>query len=368
MNKITIFLPSLEVGGSERVMIALAQGFLNNGYRVDLVTARAEGPFLNKLPVGLNLINLNVKRVLFSLKPLFYYLKNEKPDILLSALDYANLVALWARAVAKVPTKCYITVHNEIYSFYQQAPSLKDQIIPYLMQKFYPWADGIIAVSHGVAQEISKFTGVNERKIKVIYNPVIDNDFYEKAKEPVHHSWFIEKDDPLIIGIGRLTRIKGFANLIKAFAKIKDRFDGRLIILGEGEERKYLEQLIGEHKLGDRVQLLGCVDNPYKYLARADLFVLPSLSEGLPNVIVEAMALGIPIIATDCSSGPKEILCNYGLGKLIPAKDADILTRAIIDAISEQRKLVNPEAQIDLYKFHLDNVVKEYLSFFRSSC
>jgi len=344
-DRVALFLPSLRGGGAERVMVNLAHGFVERGLQVDLVLAKAEGPYLSQVPQSVRVVDLKSKRVLYSLPGLVRYLRRERPKALLSAMDHANVVALWAKRLARVPTRVVVSVHSTISIATKRAKNMRGRMIPLFIRKFYPWADVIVAVSKGVAEDLSEITGLPEERIRVIYNPVITPEFFAKAEEPVDHPWFRPGEPPVILGIGRLTEAKDFPTLIRAFALVRKERPARLMILGEGEERPKIEALVREQGLEKDVALPGFVHNPSKYM--------------LPTVLIEALALGTPVVSTDCPSGPREILEDGRWGKLVPVGNPEALARGIIETLS------NPIRSEDLQKraraFSMEEVVPQYL-------
>jgi glycosyltransferase involved in cell wall biosynthesis len=197
------------------------------------------------------------------------------------------------------------------------------------IRRTYPRIDHIVAVSAGVAEDTVRIARLPRERISVIRNPVITPDLERLAAEPCPHPWLAPGQPPVILGAGRLQRQKDFPTLIRAFARLQRGRDCRLAILGEGGSRPKLEALIGQLGLSDRVALLGFQDNPYPYLARARLFVLSSAWEGSPNVLTEAMALGTPVVSTDCPSGPFELLDGGRFGPLVPVGDVEALAAAM---------------------------------------
>jgi len=358
-KRVALFLPSLRGGGAERVMVNLARGFVERGLHVDLVLAKAEGPYLSEVPTGVRVVDLGARRVLYSLPGLVRYLRREQPQAMLSTLNHANIIALWARKLTRVPTRLVIREANTVSVEVANVPALKAKLMPYLIKIFYPWADAIVANSRGVAEDLTKLTGLPPDKIKIIYNPVITPKLFAKAEEPLDHPWFRPGEPPVILGVGRLTKQKDFPTLIRAFALVRKERPARLMILGEGEERPKLEALVRELGLEKDVALPGFVDNPYKYMKRAAIFVLSSRWEGLPSVLIEASALGTPVVSTDCPSGPREILEDGRWGKLVPVGNPEALARGIMEALS------NPIRSEDLQKraraFNLEEIVPQYL-------
>ena len=328
--KIALFLPSLHGGGAERVMVNLARGFAERGLKVDLVLAKGEGPYLGEVPPNVHVVDLNASRVLASLPGLVRYLRRERPEAMLSAMHHSNIIAVWAKLLACVPTRLAVSIHTTTSVSLQSPQNRRSLLIPWLTRWFYLKTEAIVAVSKGVAEDFSRVSGIPFERIKVIYNPVVTPELIENAKEPVEHPWFATEQPPVILGVGRLTKAKDFPTLIRAFALVRQERPARLMILGEGEERFRLEALVKELGLEDDVALPGFVDNPYAYMARAAVFVLSSAWEGLPTVLIEAMACSCPVVSTDCPSGPAEILENGKCGPLVPVGNEAALKQAII--------------------------------------
>lgn len=338
-RKIALFLPSLDIGGVERVTLNLAKGFVECGLSVDLVLVEARGAYLQRIPQGIHIVNLKAKRVLKSLYPLANYLRAAKPVGFISAKEYANIIALIANSMTRVPTRMLISIHTTLSKHFQYSKSFKERImVPFLARQLYSRADCIVAVSKGVADDTAKFLSLPRDRITVIYNPVLMDDIFKTAQHPVDHPWFNQGGCPIILSIGRLTIAKDYPTLIKAFAKVKRQRDARLVIIGEGEERKVIEDLVRRLGLEKFVWLPGFLNPPYPYLARASLFVLSSIWEGLPTAIIEALALGIPVVSTDCPGSPREILENGRFGELVPVGNVQALADAILRNLDVRHK------------------------------
>jgi glycosyltransferase involved in cell wall biosynthesis len=351
-SKISFFISSFRGGGAERVFLNLTNGFVKRGFDVDLILAQKEGPYLKNVSEKVNIIDLKSKRILFSVPSFIKYLRKEKPNYLFSTLTHVNIIACLTKIIFRPKTKVVIRQANYL-------SSSRNKVIKLLVKIFYNRADKIIAISKGVKKDlISKFK-VEPKKIKVIYNPIFKEDIFKKAKETVNHKWFINKKYPIILGVGRLTAQKDFFTLIHAFNKLQKKKEIKLVILGEGEDRSKLQELVRKLKLRDKVDLYGFVDNPYTYMARSDVFVLSSQHEGFGNVLVEAMACGTPVVSTNCLSGPSEILKNGEYGKLVPVGDIKALARAISETLE------NPIAPETLRKraefFSVERAVGKYL-------
>jgi len=359
ISRIALFVPSLRGGGAEKAMVNLARGFAERGLKVDLVLAKAEGPYLSQVPLEVRVVDLGARRVLYSLGSLMRYLRWEQPQAMLSALTHANIVAIWAKLLAGVKTRLVVTEHNTLGQAMVNIPSVKIRSMPLLIGTFYPYADEVVAVSQGVAKDLVTLTRLPSEKVRVIYNPVITPELFVKAGELLDHPWFRPGEPPVILGVGRLTKQKDFPTLIRAFALVRKECRARLMILGEGEDRPKIEALVRELGLEEDVALPGFVDNPYKYMKRAAVFVLSSQWEGLPTVLIEALALGTPVISTDCPGGSAEILENGRWGQLVPVGNIRALAGAILAAIEDKGL---PAAVDSLEKFTLERTVEEYLA------
>ncbi len=356
-KRVAFYMPSLAGGGAQRVFLHLARGFAERGYEVHLVLARAQGPYLPQVPSCVRMIDLGASRVLTSVPALVRYLRRERPHALLSALDHANAVAICARFIARAPARVLVTVHSTPSQVVANARTLRARLLPLWARFFYRWADAVVAVSQGVADELVHYVRIPAEKVRVIYNPIVTPELFGKAEEPLEHPWFREGEPPVILGVGRLTKPKDFPTLIRAFALVRQQRPARLMILGEGEERPQLEALVKELGIAEDVSLPGFVQNPYPYMKKAAVFVLSSRWEGLPTVLVEALALGVPIVSTNCPSGSAEILDNGRLGTLTRIGDHMSLARAIGESLDSPRNLRTGQ---DYERFTLEHALRQY--------
>jgi glycosyltransferase involved in cell wall biosynthesis len=356
-QKIAIFLASLRGGGAERNMLRLANSFAEQGLKVDLILAQKDGAYFSEISPQVHLVQLEAKRVLWSLPKLVAYLQQEQPAYLICAMDHVNLVGLGAKILAGSSTRIIVTVRNTFSSSKQFR--WQDPIINRLMHYCYPWADSIVAVSAGVADNLATTVNLPRNSIKVIYNPVVTPDLLLKAQATIDHPWFSSSEPPVILGVGRLTPQKDFPTLIQAFAITQQYRSTRLMILGEGKERPKLEALIKELGLENRVSLPGFVSNPFAFMAKAALFVLSSAWEGLPTVLIEAIAVGTPVLATNCQSGPEEILAGGKYGNLVSVGDVEGLAQAIVATLDHP---ISPEILRSRAKdFSQEKSTNEYL-------
>jgi len=359
-GRIALFTRDLAGGGVGRVIVNLSKGFIDRGHQVDVVLARARGPYIEQLAGDVRVIDLGVERSLASIPGLVRYLRQERPLALLACADGANVVALWSRWLARGPTRMLISIHTNVSQNARAATKARGRLIPHFMRWFYGWADDVIAVSEGVADDVAGIARLNRQKIRVIYNPVDTENIKRLAAEPLQDPWFAPGAPPVVLSAGRLTRQKDFPSLLRAFARVRQSRPARLVILGEGEDRAALEALARELDCREDVALPGFVSNPYPYMAAAAVFVSSSAWEGFGNVLIEAMALGVPVVSTDCPSGPAEILDHGRYGVLVPVSDSDALARAIAATLEAP-----PEASRNLERassFSCDRIASQYLA------
>lgn len=361
---IALFLPSLRGGGAERVMVNLARGFCERGLSVDFVLGKAEGPFLSEVPKGVRVFDLGAKRVLYALPGLVRYLRQERPDALLSTLAHANVVAIWACALGRVPVRLIVREVIALTPSASNAENLRERIMPILIRLFYRYADAIVANARWAADDLVIRWALPREKIKVIYNPINVPEILAKAEEPLNHPWFQVGEPPVILGVGRLTKQKDFPTLIRAFALVRKKISTRLVIAGEGREQAKLEALVQELGLEKDVALLGFVENPYRFMKRAAVFALSSRWEGLPTVLIEALILGVPIVATNCPSGPAEILEEGRWGQLVQVGDWEGMASAIERALKIKPTVEEIEMRrsIAQSRFGLHKITEEYLN------
>jgi glycosyltransferase involved in cell wall biosynthesis len=355
---IAFFLPSLHGGGAERVMVNLAQGIAERGLPVDLVLVAAEGAFLSQLPSGIRVVDLHSRRVIRSLAPLTRYLRSERPKALVSSMSHANVVALWAARLAGGATPVVATVHNTMSVSTPKQGRIAARLWPHALRIFYPWAARVVAVSRGAADDFARSSGFPRDRVEVVYNPVIMPDTVARGREVPNHPWFASGEPPVILGAGRLTPQKDFPTLVRAFAQVRRRRAARLVILGEGDGRAELAALAGELGVAEDVDLPGFQKNALSYMAHSAVFALSSAWEGLPTVLIEALATGTRVVSTDCPSGPREILQDGRLGALVPVGDASALASAILNTLERPADGVSPNA---LHSFTRDAAVDHYL-------
>lgn len=395
---LAFLIPTGAGSGAQRVMVTLAKEIAARGRRVDLVVGRAEGPFVEGLsddvrlvplersgmiagrwstwradPSGLGalarpfLLPLSTSDMVYRLPALTRYLCENRPDVLMSAKVHTNLIALLARRAAGVRTRLVVSERGDYGDKIANSRRWRWRHIAPLMRRLYAHADAIVSVSEDLAKRLPGYTGLDPTRIQVLHNPVVSVSLHHQAQETIDHAWFAPGEPPVIMAAGRLETRKGFQDLITAFAKLSkdqptEQLPRRLVIFGEGKLRIALERQIESLGLSDHVDLPGWQPNLFAYMARAALFVLPSHYEGLPGVLIQALACGCPVVATDCPTGPREILADGRYGALTPVGDVN----ALADAINET--LLAPHSKAFLQArgadFSVERAIERYLSLF----
>ncbi|PHS73644.1 MAG: hypothetical protein COB22_00085 [Cycloclasticus sp.] len=384
--KITFFVSSLGAGGAEKMMLRLATHAAKIGHSVELLLAREEGSQLNNLPNNVNIVILkktsrirgllkiiSFKKGFLKFKPFIKlprflsildstceYLSKRQPELVISTLHTCNLASIMARECTGVNTKIIIRECIQLSSFIDSVPNREKSLLPYI-QLLYPLADKVVSVAKQVEKDLLALIKLPPDISQTIYNPVIGSDFEERINEPVDIDWLNDEQTYVILGVGRLSKQKDFSTLINAFAIAKSKAPSiKLLILGEGEQRLALQSQINRLKLSNDVLLHGFVNNPLSYMSKADLFVLTSLLEGAPNVLVEAMATGCQIISTDSPGGSSELLHNGTYGALVPMKDNHALSEAIIHIYTG--KLTFQSAQGFASQLTQDTSLRQYIN------
>ncbi len=334
-STVAVFLATSGHSGVDRVMGNLIPEMAGRGVSIDLIQIRGHGPYIDPIPEGVRRIDLGSAHVNTSLPALVRYLRDEKPPVILSDKDRVNRTALAAATISGVPCRRVIRVGTTVSKnldgrrwWHRWAQLLS-------IRHVYARADAIIVPSTGAGEDLSRIGRLDPEKIHVVPSPVVGPRIIQLAREPVTLPWHDTTPVPLILGVGELCRRKDFSTLIRAFARVRRYRACRLAILGRGRLRDRLLQLAGELNVLQDVWLPGFVDNPYAIMARADLFVLSSRCEGAPVALMEALALGTPIVSTDCPSGPAEILASGRFGRLVPVGDPLTMATAMDRALEE---------------------------------
>ncbi len=352
---ITLILPSLRGGGAERVAVNLAHGFVERGIRVQMVLLERDENRHYDVDERVEVIGLGHGRALSALFDLRVYFRDNQPDAVISFLNQTNLVVLLAHWLAGSRVPVIATVHSGLDRAKRE--SRKDAVIVLLFRFVIGRAARMVGVSKGVTASIRDCLGTDN--VETIYNPVIMPDLPVKMQATLNHPWFTDNEGSVIVAAGRLQVVKGFDVLIRAFAQLRETHPARLMILGEGPLRGELEALVDSLGIQDVVQMPGFVGNPYAYFARADAFALSSRHEGLPTVLIEAMACGCPVVATDAPGGSREILDGGKYGPLVPVEDAGALAQALVGTLANPLPAGMLKTRAD--DFSIKNSVDHYL-------
>lgn len=337
-KKLAVFLPSLRGGGAQRVAVDIANGLAARNHSVDLLLASSDGVYKDLLDPAVKIIDFELDCVRKSIGPLISYLKSSNPDSLLSIQRNAVLTSLLAKWLSKWNGKFVARETNSFQINQYRKQTIKDKYLSFVVRKLYRYSDVVVAPSAGVAAELCNCCDVH-----IIPNPVnIPNNV-----KPFKH------DKPFILGVGSLDNQKRFADLINAFNLLdfNNEEECDLIILGEGPERIKLEQLCEKFKITSRVHMPGFVDNPFSYMKAASVFVLTSAWEGLPNAMLQAIACGTPVVATDCPHGPSEILAQGKYGPLVPVGDVNAICQAIKCQLKSDTKILYDDNVLKTYRY-----------------
>ena len=333
MVKLAVLMSFSGAGGVERMVVNLLEGFVARGHRVDLLVIRPKGA-PRELPEGVRRVEL-AWRTHTALPALVGYLRRERPRALLAAKDRAIRIAVLARLLSGVDFRLVGRLGTNLSAALEGKPAWRRRIRLWPMAWLYKRVEQVVAVSRGVAEDTLNITGLPRERVVVVRNPVITTRLHRQAQETVDHPWLADDTVAVVMGAGRLTRQKDFPTLIRAFAKLRQSRPARLIILGEGKLRPELEALARELGIENDMDMPGHTSNPYAWMRRARLFVLSSLWEGSPNVLTEALALGVPSVATDCPSGPREVLDGGRIGPLVQMGDWRGMAAAMARVLDE---------------------------------
>ncbi len=368
--KILFVIPKLGAGGAEKTTVLLLKHINRRKFNCGLLLYQRKGEFLTELQdIPIESIEAPDSGLLYKASKILKLnraIKKWGADLVVSHLWGCNLdVILATRYLDHVSSPIIVRPMENIRYKLQENTAFQRFFTNLAIKKTYRKADGIISESEGVKNELIKYYGVKENQIETIYPP-IDIEYISLAKkEKVDHPWFSD-NVPIIITLARLVQNKGHVYLIKAFANLRKKYNCRLVIIGQGGEREKLERLTRELKVNKDVAFLGFQPNPFKYIARAQVFVLSSLYEGFARVLVEAMACNVPVVSTRCPYGPDEIIKNEITGMLVPVGNVDALSNAISKLLVDDalRKKIVKNAKKRCAQFDVKIKIKEHEKYF----
>lgn len=361
LKKVLLFRPTMGEGGADRVTVTLLRHLDRETFQPSLVLVKLDGVLLDQVPEDVPVIDLGASRLRFSWLRLASILRSERPDILLSTSSGGNLVAALAHAMVPDPNRSLVLSERNTFSAVRRERRSRWLPVVAVTRRLYRRADRIIAVSEGVAKDLVESLDLPEGLVTAIHNPVVDEDLYELAEEPIDHPW-LEGEQPVLLSVGRLVPQKDYAVLLRAFSRIRKKRPIRLIVLGEGTERRRLER--DAQRLGIRadVDFPGFVKNPFPFMRKCTVYVMSSRFEGLPGALIQAMACGAPVISTDCPSGPSEIVDSGSNGFLVPVGD-DQKMAATIESLLDNpalRRSFSEAGRRAVAEFEVSPMIRHY--------
>ena len=335
-DRIAFYFATSGHSGVDRAMQNLIPAVARRGYAVDLLHVRKHGPHFAEAPPGVRIVDLGASHVYNSLPAVARYLRRERPVVMLSDKDRVNRTAFFARLLAGVPTRLVFSSGTTLSIELENRGFVDRTLQRWSFGHLYRRVSNVIVTSEGVKTDMSAYTGLPLGCIEVVPSPVVPADLFTTVLPRPEHPWFRKGQPPVILGVGELGRRKDFPSLIRAFADVRRRRSCRLMILGRGRDRDALLSLAAELGVADGVALPGFEPNPYPYMAHSSVFAFTSLWEGLGFVIIEALAVGTPVVATDCPSGPREILRDGKYGELVPVGAVAAIAAGIEKALTER--------------------------------
>ena len=324
-------MPSFGGGGAERVMVSLANQLISEVDYVDMLVGSNAGPLKKDLDSCVNVICFDQLRMVSCIPGIVRYLRRAKPDALLSTIMHANVVAIFSSLIARSQSTVVVReanatgLHNDS----------KNKFILRIAKLLYPYANTIVCVSDVVRQDLRRTLKLSEKvPVEVIYNPVLSDAYFKKLLMPPTPAIPGDSNQPLVLSAGRLSLEKDFATLLRAFSKLRAERNARLVILGEGELREELIELSLQLGISEDCYFPGFIDNPLPYMKAAQVFVLSSLSEGMPNVLVQAAAAGTSVVSTSLAGLADEIFENQAVARVVEPGQDDDMAAAIEDVLS----------------------------------
>lgn len=337
-RSLLFYLDCLEVGGVERIVLNLLQGLTDRGWDVQLVLNEGKGALLEAVPAGVPIHVLGVNHFPQAVLALARFIRMHRPEIVLSQRSYLNAIAVLATRWSGHRARLVLADHT-LLSVEYGCPPAPIRPIDHVLRWIYPFlyraADVSVAVSEGVARDLGRYFWLPQRRIRVLYNPIVPGNLDALAAEPVEPPW-PEDGKPLILAIGRLHADKAYDRLLRAFALVRSQQDARLAFIGTGHLQPDLEALACELGVREHVFFLGYRSNPFAWLRHAAVLALSSLAETFPTVLIEAMAVSVPVVSFDCPDGPREIVTDGYDGLLVPRADHGALAQGILRILGDR--------------------------------
>ncbi len=362
--KLAFVLPTLRVGGVEKVFVEIANGLAARGYDVSILTMQLEGELQPCVHKEVRIVDLHARRILSFVFKFAAFLRREKTEVIFTSVYSTGFSSILSRMLCQSDARIVVGAHNLFDAKVNQADNWKDRYtLRFLCKHLFPKADAYAAVSKGVAHNLASSLALDRNKFRVIHNPVVNAQLKQLSRQPCDHPWLKQhRSFRTVVAVSRIVRQKGIDDLIGAFAIVlKNVPDTKLIVVGNGPLLEKMQNMADTAGVSGSVDFVGFDPNPLRFMRRADLFVSSSHWEGFGNTIVEALACGTPVVATDCPFGPREILCDGKFGCLVPAKNTQILAAEIIrlvrmDDTKELRKL----GQLRSTEFRAQDAIDKY--------
>lgn len=362
---LSFFIPDLTLGGAEQDTVNIVNGLAERGYKIELLVSKRKGHLKARLENNASVVELTPSNTsVFGVgahpPALVNYFRRKRPVALFSQMAHVSVVCLVASTIPGTNTAIIPTQHN---SFGMSNDSgLKGRIIRGSVPYLYPLADQVIAVSEGVANSMVERAGLKSRDISVLHNPIHVDEVRERSQQHIEHEWLNDERIDVILFVGRIEEQKNLTAWLQAFKQIHERNpDTRAIIAGKGSRRQQVTESAERLDIDHVVSMPGYVENPYAYMRNASVFLLSSRFEGLPTVLIEALACGCPVVATDCPSGPREILADGRYGTLAPVGDINGLVDGVIQTLADPIPVHVLEERAD--DFAPESVLDDYEQF-----
>jgi glycosyltransferase involved in cell wall biosynthesis len=332
VKQVLIFRPTLGDGGADRVTVTLLQHLDRSRFAPSLALVRRSGVLVDEVPRDVPVIELGAARLAAAVPSLARAIRERRPDVVLCTAGGANVIAVAAHRLAGSSARLVLSERNALRR--TTLSGIRVAVELRLKRFAYRRADLVTAVSEGVAQDLVELLALDPRRVQVVYNPLIADDLAARAAEPVAHPWFAGPD-PIVLAVGRLVEAKDYPTMLDALAQVRRSAAARLVVLGEGPLRGELEARARALGLGDAVAFVGYDKNPYRYMKRARLLLQSSRAEGLPGTLVQSLACGTPVVATDCDHGPREVVREGVDGFLVPVGDAPALAARVVAVLDD---------------------------------
>lgn len=360
-KKILLYIYNLKPGGAEGVFVKIANYLYSDGYDVKVALTKKEGQLIDNLNRNIEIIDLRSSHIIFSIFPLVKYLYKWKPDYILSTLKENNAIAILSSIVFFKRCKVYIREANTLSAELKQGNYINRIVKKSLVIITYPFADKIVVLSNNMKEDLSKTVRfINQGNVSVIYNPVNREEVIYMSKENINEHLF-DNNYPILCSAARVVPHKGYVTIIKALGILKKKgIKFNFIALGDGPDINKLKLLSKELGLDNNVRFLGYVRNPFKYITISKVFILASEYEGMPNSLIQAMSLGVPVISSDSPGASSEVLCNGVLGGLFSVGNEKELSNLILEKLLNGQEIYN----FKLERFDEDKILKKYSELF----